>query len=224
MSKAWYLCCAFLGVLASSFFAGPASATGYLDLPVPPPSDRIVIDVVTVNGSGCPAGTAAVAVSPDNTAFTVTYSNYMALVGVGSAATDWRKNCQLNIVVHVPQGFTYAISKVDYRGFASLAPGASAIERANYYFQGQSQTVFSSHTFAGPLGDDWQTTDEVQIAALVWAPCGALRNLNINTELRAMAGTSDTTKTTSFISMDSTDGAIDTVYHFAWALCTPGPR
>ena len=224
MRKAWYLCCAFLGVLASSFFAGPASATGYLDLPVPPPSDRIVIDVVTVNGSGCPAGTAAVAVSPDNTAFTVTYSNYMALVGVGSTATDWRKNCQLNIVVHVPQGFTYAISKVDYRGFASLAPGASAIERANYYFQGQSQTVFSSHTFAGPLGDDWQTTDEVQIAALVWAPCGALRNLNINTELRAMAGTSDATKTTSFISMDSTDGAIDTVYHFAWALCTPGPR
>jgi hypothetical protein len=221
MRKAWYLCCAFLGVLASSLIAGPASAAGFLDLPVPPPSDRIVIDVVTVNGSGCPAGTAAVAVSPDNTAFTVTYSTYMALVGVGATATDWRKNCQLNIVVHVPQGFTYAISQVDYRGFASIATGASAIERANYYFQGQSQTVYSSHTLAGPLGDDWQTTDEVQLAALVWAPCGALRNLNINTELRAMAGTSNTATTTSFISMDSTDGAINTVYHFAWATCTP---
>jgi hypothetical protein len=221
MRKALYLCCAILGVLASSLFAGPASATGFFDLPVPPPSDRIVIDVVTVNGSGCPAGTAAIAVAPDNTAFTVTYSSYMALVGVGSTATDWRKNCQLNIVVHVPQGFTYAISKVDYRGFASLVAGSSAIERANYYFQGQSQTAYASHTFTGPLGDDWQTTDEVQLAALVWAPCGALRNLNINTELRAMAGTSDITKTTSFISMDSTDGAIDTVYHFAWATCTP---
>ena len=219
MRKALYLCCVLLGVLASSLVAGPASATGFLDLPVPPPTDRIVIDVVTVNGSGCPAGTAAVAVSPDNTAFTVTYSNYMALVGVGATATDWRKNCQLNIVVHVPQGFTYAVSQVDYRGFASIEAGASAIERANYYFQGQSQTVYSSHSFTGPLGDDWQTTDEVQLAALVWAPCGALRNLNINTELRAAAGTSDATKTTSFISMDSTDGAINTVYHFAWALC-----
>jgi hypothetical protein len=221
MRKALYLCCAFLGVLASALFAGPASATGFVDLPVPPPSDRIVIDVVTVNGSGCPAGTAAIAVAPDNTAFTVTYSSYMALVGLGSTTTDWRKNCQLNIVVHVPQGFTYAISKVDYRGFASLVAGSSAIERANYYFQGQSQTAYASHTFTGPLGDDWQTTDEVQLAALVWAPCGALRNLNINTELRALAGTSDVTKTTSFISMDSTDGAIDTVYHFAWATCTP---
>ncbi|WP_412746989.1 DUF4360 domain-containing protein [Krasilnikovia sp. MM14-A1004] len=208
-----------LGVLASTLFAGPASATGYLDLPVPPPTDRIVIDVVTVNGTGCPAGTAAIAVSPDNTAFTVTYSAYTALVGVGSTSTDWRKNCQLNIVVHVPQGFTYAISKVDYRGFASLAPGSSAIERANYYFQGQSQTAYISHPFTGPLGDDWQTTDEVAVAALVWAPCGALRNLNINTELRAMAGTSDTAHTTSFITMDSTDGAINTTYHFAWANC-----
>jgi uncharacterized protein DUF4360 len=56
---------------------------------------------------------------------------------------------------------------------------------------------------------------------MVWAPCGVLRNLNINTELRAMAGKSNTATTTSFISMDSTDGAINTVYHFAWAQC-PG--
>ena len=219
MRKAWIICCALIGVLASTVVAGPASATGFLGLPVPPPTDRIVIDVVTVKGTGCPAGTAAVAVSPDNTAFTVTYSAYTALVGVGAVATDWRKNCQLNIVVHVPQGFTYAISKVDYRGFASIVGGASALERANYYFQGQSQTVYTSHTFAGPYGDDWQTSDEVPVAALVWAPCGALRNLNINTELRAMAGTSDTAHTTSFISMDSTDGAINTIYHFQWAQC-----
>ena len=33
----------------------------------PPPPDKIVIDVATVNGSGCPAATAAVAVSAENT-------------------------------------------------------------------------------------------------------------------------------------------------------------
>jgi len=220
MRKALLSVCATLGVLASLVIAGPASAARSRPiLVVPPPSDRIVIDLVTVNGSGCPAGTAALAVSPDNTAFTVTYSNYMAQVGVGSTSTDWRKNCQLNIIVHVPQGFTYAVSHVDYRGFASLQRGASAIERANYYFQGQSQTVYSSHTYAGPLSDDWQSTDSVDLAAMVWAPCGVQRNLNINTELRAMAGSSNTSTTTSFIAMDSTDGAINTVYHFAWAQC-----
>ncbi|GIM96963.1 hypothetical protein Ato02nite_087560 [Paractinoplanes toevensis] len=219
MRKALYIFCAMLGVLASALIAGPASAVGYLDLPVPPPTDRIVIDVVTVNGSGCPAGTAAVAVSPDNTAFTVTYSQYMALIGVGATSTDWRKNCQLNIIVHVPSGFTYAISKVDYRGFASLEQGATALQKANYYFQGQSQTAYVTHNYAGPMGDDWQNSDEIPIASMVWAPCGALRNLNINTELRVSAGTSDVKKTTSFISMDSTDGALNTVYHFAWQNC-----
>jgi hypothetical protein len=219
MRKALLAAFATLSVLASTLFAGPASATGYLTLPVPPPTDRIVIDLVTVNGSGCPAGTAAIAVSPDNTAFTVTYSDYMALVGLGSTPTSFRKNCQLNIVVHVPQGFTYAISQVDYRGFASLAAGATATSKANYYFQGQSQTVSSTHTYNGPYGDDWQSTDSVDLAALVYAPCGVLRNLNINTELRAAAGSSNPATTTSFITMDSTDGAINTIYHFSWAQC-----
>jgi len=188
---------------------------------VPPPSDRIVIEVATVNGSGCRPGSAAVAVSKDNTAFTVTYSEYTAQVGVGAKPTDARKNCQLNLKVHVPQGFTYAIAQTDYRGFAHLEKGATGTERASYYFQGSSDTQRLTHTFKGLLDDDWQATDSVDVEALVFAPCGELRNLNINTELRVNAGTSDLKKTTSFMAMDSTDGSINTVYHFAWKKCPP---
>jgi hypothetical protein len=185
----------------------------------PSPNERIVIEVITVNGSGCPAGTAAVAVAPDNTAFTVTYSDYLAQVGVGAKPTDFRKNCQLALQVHVPNGFTYAILQADYRGYAYLEKGASATQRANYYFQGNSPTVYKSHPFSGPLDDNWQTTDTTEVASLVWAPCGELRYLNINTELRVSGGTSDTKTTTSFMSMDSTDGSINTTYHFAWRQC-----
>ncbi|MFF1903956.1 DUF4360 domain-containing protein [Kitasatospora sp. NPDC058218] len=184
-----------------------------------PPPDKIVIDVATVNGSGCPAGTAAIAVSPDNTAFTVTYSDYIAQVGVGSKPTDFRKNCQLNLNVHVPQGFTYAIAAADYRGYAHLEKGASAVQQANYYFQGSPQTTKLSHRFTGAVDDSWQATDSVAVAALVWAPCGELRNFNINTELRVSAGTSDPNRTTSFMTMDSTDGSINTTYHLAWRQC-----
>ncbi|MEV7597202.1 DUF4360 domain-containing protein [Kitasatospora sp. NPDC089797] len=194
-----------------------SSAVGGDALPTPP--DRIVIDVATVNGSGCPAGTAAVAVSPDNTAFTVTYSSYLAQVGVGSKPTDFRKNCQLDLRVHVPQGFTYAIASADYRGFAHLENGASGTERANYYFQGDPQTSYASHRFDGPTDDNWQATDTVDVAALVFAPCGEERNFNINTELRVAAGSSDTGRTTSFMTMDSTDGSINTTYHLAWKQC-----
>ncbi|GHC74352.1 DUF4360 domain-containing protein [Streptomyces cinnamoneus] len=184
-----------------------------------PPPDKIVIDVVSVNGSGCPAGTANVTVSPDNTAFTVSYSNYVAQVGVGAKPTDFRKNCQLSLNVHVPQGFTYAVARADYRGFARLEKGATGLERANYYFQGMTQTAYVNHHFTGPLNDNWQTSDTTDIDALIYHPCGAKRNFNINTELRVDAGTSDTTKTTSLVAMDSTDGNISTLYHFAWKQC-----
>lgn len=192
---------------------------------VPPPSAQILIEVVTVNGSGCPLGTAAVAVSPDNTAFTVTYSDYLAQVGVGARPTDFRKNCQLNLKVHVPTGFTYAILQADYRGYGFLETGATAQQRANYYFQGMSQTTMATHTYSGPLDDNWQNTDMADVAAVVWHPCGEQRNLNINTELRVNAGSSNPAITTSFMSMDSTDGAINTKYHFGWQRCpTPKPN
>ncbi|MGW0733760.1 DUF4360 domain-containing protein [Streptomyces sp. NPDC002851] len=183
-----------------------------------PPPDKIVIEIATVNGSGCPKGTAAVAVSEDNTAFTVTYSDYLAQAGGSSSPTDFRKNCQLNLIVHVPQGFTYAIASADYRGFASLQPGAKGTEKASYYFQGSPETGSISHSFDGPYGDNWQATDETDWAQLVWKPCGEERNFNINTELRVDAGTSDPSKT-SFMTMDSTDGDISTVYHWAWKEC-----
>jgi hypothetical protein len=203
-----------IGSMLLSVLAPPASART-----TPAPPDKIVIDVVTVNGSGCPAGTAAIAVSRDNTAFTVTYSDYLAQVGLGAKPTDFRKNCQLSLGVHVPQGFTYAIAAADYRGFAHLEKGATGLERANYYFQGKPLTAYVNHPFAGPLNDDWQATDSVDIASLVFAPCGEERNLNINTELRVGAGQSDPAKTTSFMSMDSTDASISTIYHFAWKKC-----
>lgn len=198
--------------MALSMIAAPAIAQD------DPPADRIVIDVVTVNGSGCPAGTAAVAAASDNTAFTVTYSDYLAQVGQGADPTDLRKNCQLSLRLHIPQGFTYAIAQADYRGFAHLARGASAAQLAGYYFQGSSPTTRSSHPMSGPYSDNWQFTDRTDMAELVFAPCGEERNLNVNTEVRVSSGSSGTAS--SFVTMDSTDGGVSTKYHFHWKRCT----
>ena len=62
--------------------------------------------------------------------------------------------------------------------------------------------------------------DRTEYADLVWAPCGEERNLNVNTELRVYPGASNP-QALSFMSMDSTDGSVSTVYHFAWKEC-PG--
>ncbi|GAA2693641.1 DUF4360 domain-containing protein [Streptomyces lunalinharesii] len=206
------------GAAAAALLLGSASPTTPARFGDEPPTGQITITVATVNGSGCRPGSAAVAVAPDNTAFTVTYSEYLAQVGGSSKPTDARKNCQIALSVHVPQGFTYAVARADYRGYAALASGAKGLEQANYYFQGQPETARRSHPFAGPYDNNWQTSDETDVDQLVYAPCGEERYFNINTELR-LDGSSADPKSTSYMAMDSTDGSINTLYHFAWKQC-----
>ena len=191
----------------------PASAA-----PAPGATDDMVIDVAAANGSGCPLGSADVTVSPDNKAFTVIYSQFTAQIGQGTKPTDFRKNCQLALNVHVPQGYTFAIAGADYRGYAHLERGAAGTETANYYFQGEPQSTRIQHSFAGPVDSDWERTDSVGIGSLSYLPCGEERYLNVNTELRVNRG-SASSRTSSFLTMDSTDGRIDTVYHVAWKKC-----
>lgn len=72
---------------------------------------------------------------------------------------------------------TAAVSvSADYRGFGHLENGAYGVERANYYFQGNSPTAYETHRLDGFYDNDWQFSD-------------------------------------------STDGSVQTVYHFAWKSC-----
>jgi hypothetical protein len=201
------------GAVLASLLASPAPLAA-----ADTPSGQFAIEVVTVNGSGCPAGTAMVAAA-NNTEFTVAYSDYLAQTGGGAAPTDFRQNCQLSVRVVPPNGYTFAIARVDYQGYAHLAAGASGAEIANYYFQGSSENASIGHSFTGPYDDTWQTADITAASSLVYAPCGVQRNLNINTELRVSAGSSDAAKTPSFMAMDSTRASVHSVYRLAWARC-----
>ncbi len=183
----------------------------------PPPSD-ITVEVVTVNGSGCPAGTASVAPSTDGESFRVSFSDFLAQSGPGAKPTDFRKNCQLSLRVGNADGMTYGISRITYRGFAHLEAGARGLQRASYYFAGQSPTTIRNHAFSGPFSDGWETTDSSASGDIVYAPCGENRNLNINSELRVTRGTSGA-EASNFMAMDSTEGRVSATYEFAWKSC-----
>jgi hypothetical protein len=199
--------------VAAPAFAGTASAKS-----APTPSGKVTVEVKAINGSGCPKGTAEVTPNSDNTGFSVEYHQFNAQTGVGTSPTDARRNCQLGLLISVPQGFTYAIARATYNGFAYLQPGASASEKANYYFQGESASTASTHTFSGPMSDRWSVTDVTAEADIVYAPCGEQRILNVNTDLRVRPG-ADNPKAPNFIVMDTSRGSIRTLYHFQWKYC-----
>ncbi|WP_131743250.1 DUF4360 domain-containing protein [Actinomadura roseirufa] len=204
-----------LGLSAVTILPAQAGLPGQATDAEPTP-DGVSVEVVTVNGSGCPAGTASASVSEDRTAFSVTYDDFLAFAGADANPTGFRKNCQLNLKVHVPQGYTYAVKGIRHRGFAGVESGATALLRTNYYFQGSPQNSVVSHTIRGRYLGNWVYDDDVAQDQLVYKPCGEERNLNINTELRVDTGTSDEAKI-SFVALDSQRGSAR--YDFAWKRC-----
>ena len=210
----------FAGALVASLIIIPSVPASAAPAVSPPPAAPVTVDVLNINGSGCRQGTAAVAVSPDKTAFTVTYSGYLAKVGSGAKKADARRNCRLNLRVNTVAGYSPAIAQVDYRGYGELAAGASATYSASYRFHGADRVVAASRTFAGPYADNWQVTDGGGAAALVFGPCGKSRNVDVDSELTVLAGASDPASTFSYITMDSADGVAVTTYHLAWQRCS----
>ena len=199
--------------LAVSMFFAPFSSTTV------PPTGKILIDVVTVTGQACPAGSTAVALAADNTAFSVTFSGRLAQGGGASTPlADIRKTCQLSLRVHVPSGFTYAIAEATYRGSASLASGATGSVRASHNFQGDTTAPPAILTFAGPFEDSWQLIDKTADPSLVFLQCGQDRNLTISLETRVNPGTAGPAAVNA-ISLDPMDGSSAIVYRFAWQHC-----
>jgi hypothetical protein len=164
-----------------------------------------VLEVVTVNGSGCPSGDADV--STDGRTFTIGYHTFLARAGNGSSPLDMRKNCQINLRVNVPDGFTYGLARTSYEGYAHLQEGATGLNRISTYLQGTSPTATVTRSFTGPFSDSWQTDYRPSPAEIQWSPCGERRNININAEVRVTLGSADPERL-SFMIVESSRGAV----------------
>jgi hypothetical protein len=172
---------------------------------------------ITYAGSGCPAGSVAQNISSDMTAFTLLFDNYVAEVGPGVAFAQRRKNCQLNIDLDFPQGWSYSLFTVDYRGYVSLERGVKGLQQSSYYFQGSSQTGRLRTPMVGPIDRNYQIRDTLGLSALVWSPCGAQRALNVNTEIRA--DNSGHPSGHGLLTTDSIDGDVKLIYGIQWRRC-----
>lgn len=181
------------------------------------PYEAARVSIVSVNGSGCPAGTVEVGMSSGNTTLTVSYSDYLARTGPGASPSDTRKNCALGLRVDAPAGYTYAIRGLDYDGFAHLERGVTGVQRSEYYIQGESGGTEVEHGFSGPYDGSLSSSDDIPSGELVWAPCGQQRNLNINTELR-IDPAAVSAQSVNLMAMESTD-VPGTTLELAWKQC-----
>ncbi len=165
-------------------------------------------------GTGCPAGSASVSVSPDGGAVSLLFDQYV--VEAGDTKSFDRKNCNIAVPVKVPNGYSVSVFAIDYRGFVQLPAGARANLSVNYFLAGGGRGVTSNKTFRGATSDNYVTTDRLGLEAIVWSACGADTILRANT---SMLVNSNSRRDQAMATVDSADIEAGLVYHLQFKRC-----
>lgn len=157
--------------LASAAFAAPT-------LQAREAPSGVTIGKVVYGGSGCPQNSLKPQVSPDGTQIFVNYNNKLFTAG-----NDERKNCQINLTLNYPSGWTYAVASTHTLGKVNLSSGSVGYFDISYYTSGEQNDVGSSFVFKGPINKDFTAVDTIGV--LRYAGCdSSSEGLNINSVVR----------------------------------------
>ena len=195
-----------LGLLASNLYAGP---------------DRVTIKSLSYAGSGCPANSVAQNIASDGQALTLLFSDFIAEGGRGVPASESRKNCQLNIEMDFPHGWSLSVASIDYRGYASLDRGVRGTHQSKYYFRGEQSDATFAKTFRGSYDDDYHIKDDLALDAVVWSPCGDTASLNINSQIRVNVPAAARGRS-GLMTVDSVDAKVSHKLGLKWKRCGGG--
>ncbi len=183
-------------------------------LSAPAFADDISLGVPGYGGTGCPANSVSVTLSPDAKSLSLLFDQYQVVVGGESGKSFDRKSCNIAIPVHVPQGLSVSILKIDFRGFNHLPRSASSQFNVEYFFAGTRGPTFQ-RKFRGPLDEDYLINNELTAEAIVWSGCGADVNLRTNSSMRL----SSLYNQEAMASIDSEDINAAIVYQLQWKKC-----
>lgn len=182
---------------------------------VAPPYVRI--HSFTHGGTGCPAGSVGANITSDRRILTVLFDQFVASAGPGLSIADTRKQCTLNVELEFPQGYSFSIATVDYRGFATLDSSVWGRQRSTYYFSGSPLSAALETVLHGGYNGDYFRRDTLGLDAVVWSPCGAVAPLNI----KASVEVNNTARRTASGSMtvDTADLKVEQRYGLQWRQC-----
>lgn len=178
-------------------------------------AQQLQIGEVGYGGNGCPVGSASATVSPDGTAVSVLFDQFITEAGGTTGRSVDRKSCNLSIPIRVPNGYSVAVFQVDYRGFNSVPSGGFNRFEAEYFWAG-ARGPRISRQFNGPLTDSFTLTDNLIASTVVWSPCGQSVTMRVNASM--MSKTNATNRQTLGM-VDSADLSSAVIYHYRFQRC-----
>lgn len=181
---------------------------------VGPDPTKVYVQAITYAGTGCPEGSVASALDAERDQLTIAFDGFVASKGPGVSPTQASKGCQVNLDLHIPQGWQYSIATMEYRGFVQLPKKMKASQQATYYFQGDGDFATADSSFAGPVSRDYLIRDTLPFSTVAWSSCNTSRPLSITTQLDLKGGTE-----AGQISTTGIEGRLNFVIGLRWKPC-----
>lgn len=199
-------------VLKSKVLLIPVVSTILLSAPVF--ADDISLGLPGYGGTGCPDGSVSATLSPDAKSLSLLFDQYQVAVGGKTGKTFDRKSCNIAIPVHVPQGLSVSVLKIDFRGFNHLPASATSQFNVEYFFAGTRGPAFQQK-FRGVLDEDYLINNQLTAQAITWSACGADVNLRTNSSMRVKT----VANKEAMASIDSQDINAGIIYQLQWRTC-----
>lgn len=175
----------------------------------------------TYGGSGCPQGSVAAALTPDQKELSLLFDNYVIRAGGATNQRHATGNCQVKLNFTVPPGYQAQIVKIDYRGFENVPAGAGARISTTFGYDewnGRPMNMrrFGRWTnFIGPSQQNFQLSSRIH--APPFSPCG--RSFTLRTDSVAQVHTNQQNEET-ILSVDSIDAvALPIKLSMRWKRC-----
>ena len=148
-----------------------------------PNPDAIYVQSITYGGNGCPQGSVAQSLSPPRAIYVTGFDDWIVSAGPDVPITENRKNCQINVNLHIPAHAAAAVVTMFTRGFVNLPRGVVATVGSIAYFGGDIVASDSPTNFVGPVRKNYES----RISFTINPPASsapAVIPINLNAQVR----------------------------------------
>lgn len=162
---------------------------------------------------GCPEGSYSVVNSPDGTSLSILFDAF----AVSSGAEQ--KQCNLQVPLLLPEGYSLGVYRVDYRGYANLARKEESELTVDYQLGPRNKGRRFQRKIKGETDDDFLFTENIGAGLMKRIGCGEAAVLDVSVRLTlAASGQSEAMAT-----LDSADGAArgGLIYYLDTKKCRP---
>ncbi len=130
-------------------------------------------------GSGCPAGSAAVMLSPDGNEHVILLDKYSTETGTNGKKID-RKSCSIAIPIQVPAGYQLAVQPA-LSAFVEARQQGNVTVQIETFLAG-TKSLSIKRQFKN-TSSQYNLGNEFILGKAVWSACGQSTNLRINTSV-----------------------------------------